>query len=260
MLFRLCAAVHSTVRFASSSPRRADVVAMGADGSPTEALDRAAEARVLTCLEEEGLDWNVLSEEAGRVERGGTRTLVLDPIDGSHNALRGLPMSTVSLAVGSDTLGSIDAGVVRDLSSGATFWARRDGGAYRDGHRIRTRPWVPRQELFLLNLGRHATPRTVALAGRARRIRSLGCASLEMAMVGLGAADVYLFENEKPERNLRLTDIAAGYRIVLEAGGRVSDADGTPLDDVPLTLETHTSVLASGDPGFLASARTEGYL
>ncbi len=260
VLFRICAAVHSAVRFAATSPRRAEVVAMGADGSPTEALDRVAEARVLTCLEEERLDWNVLSEEAGRLERGGRRTLVIDPIDGSHNALRGLPMSTVSLAVGDATLASVDAGVVRDLSTGSTFWGLRGGGAFRDGHRIRTRPWEPRSELFLLNLGRHATPRTLALSGRGRRVRSLGCASLEMALVATGAADAYLFENERPERNLRITDIAAGYRIVREAGGSVTDALGAPLDDFPLSLGAHTSVLACGDPNFPETARREGYL
>ncbi|MCI4367707.1 MAG: hypothetical protein L3K08_08145, partial [Thermoplasmata archaeon] len=88
-------------------------------------LDRIAEASLIRALDAEGLDWNLLSEEAGIVPRGGTRTLVVDPIDGSHNALRGLPFSTVSLALGSTDLEGIDAGVVRDLSTGSTYWAGR---------------------------------------------------------------------------------------------------------------------------------------
>jgi len=233
---------------------------MGADGSPTEALDRLAESRLLAALDAEGLDWNLLSEEAGIVQRGGSRTLVVDPIDGSHNALRGLPFSTVSLALGNATLDGIDAGVVHDLSNGTTYWAGRGLGAFRDGHRIRVRAWEPRSELFFINLGRHSTARAAALAVRGRRVRSLGCASLEMVMVAHGGADAYLFENERPERNLRVTDIAAAYRIVTEAGGGVVDALGGSLANFPLALGQRTSVLAFGDPAFPAAARAEGYL
>jgi len=236
------------------------VVAMGADGSPTEALDRVAEAQIISSLEAEGVDWDLLSEEIGAVRRGGNRTLVVDPIDGSHNALRGLPFATVSLALGSGDLGGVDVGVVHDLSSGSTYWGIRGQGAFRDGRRIRTRRWEPRSEMFFINLGRHATPRAVNLAARGRRVRSIGCASLEMAMVAQGGADAYLFENERPERNLRVTDIAAAFRIVLEAGGVVTDAAGRDLAGFPLALGGHTSVLAAGDPGFLDSAHREGYL
>lgn len=259
-LHRIAASVEVAVLGAFRSPRRADVVAMGADGSPTEAIDRLAELRILQSLEAEGLDWNLLSEEAGAVDRGGRQTLVVDPIDGSHNALLGLPFATVSLALGEGTLGGIELGLVRDLWNGSTYWAVRGGGAFRDGQRIRTRRWEARRELFFLNLGRHATRRATDLAARGRRVRSLGCASLEMAMVAHGGADAYLFENEVPERNLRVTDIAAAYRIVREAGGGVDDAHGGSLEAFPLALGKHTSVLAYGDPAFPPKARSEGFL
>lgn len=257
-LFRIAHSVEAVVRRARGSPRRGDVVAMGADGSPTEAVDRLAEGQVLGALATEGVDWNVVSEEVGRIDRGGARTLVIDPIDGSHNALRGMPFATVSLALGSGTLSGIDTGLVHDLFTGTTYWASRGRGAFVDGRPIHVRPWEPKRELFFVNLGRHATPRALSLAGRGRRIRSLGCASLEMAMVAQGAADAYLFENEVPDRNLRVTDIAAAYRIVLEAGGTVGDAAFRPLDDFPLALGPHTSVLAWGDPAFPAGAFREG--
>ncbi|MCI4360507.1 MAG: sugar kinase, partial [Thermoplasmata archaeon] len=117
-----------------------------------------------------------------------------DPIDGSHNALRNMPFATVSLALGRGTLGGIEKGVVRDLTNGFTYWASRGHGAFRDGRRLRTRPWNVRSELFFVNLGRHSTPNAVHLAEHGRRIRSLGCASLEIAMVAQGAADAYFFE------------------------------------------------------------------
>lgn len=253
ILFRISHAVHGAVRQARTSPHRADVVAMGADGSPTEELDRVAEGQLLSVLEAEGVDWDVVSEEIGHVKRGGDRTLVVDPIDGSHNALRGLPFATVSLALGRENLRGIEVGVVHDLYTGTTFWATRGGGAFCDGRPIHVRTWEARSELFFVNLGRHSTKRALALAERGRRIRSLGCASLEMAMVARGAADAYFFENDTPNRNLRVTDIAAAYRIVLEAGGGVGDASYASLDAFPLELGRHTSVCAWGDRTFTES-------
>lgn len=253
VLVRMSQAVQVAVREARTSPRRADVVAMGADGSPTEQMDRLAERAVLDALKAEGVDWNLVSEEIGRVERGGSRTLVVDPVDGSHNALRGIPCATVSLALGRSDLASVEIGLVRDLFNGSTFWAARGCGAFQDGRPIHVRAWDPRSEMFFVNLGRHSTARSVAFAGRGRRIRSMGCASLEMAMVALGAADAYLFENDTPHRNLRVTDIAASYRIVQEAGGFVGDALFRSIDAFPLALGHHTSVAAWGDAKFAAA-------
>jgi fructose-1,6-bisphosphatase/inositol monophosphatase family enzyme len=260
VLIRIAYAVQGTVRRVRRSPRRAEVVGMGAFGSPTQEIDRVAEAQVLSSLEVEGVDWDLLSEEAGHVRRGGRRVLVLDPVDGSHNLLRGLPFATVSLALGSKDLGGIEVGVVQDLNLGVTYWAIRGKGAYRDGARIRPRSWDAREELFFLNLGRHASPRSVGWAGKGRRTRSLGCASYEMALVAEGSADAYFFENDTATRNLRVTDIAAATRILTEAGGVVTDADGRSIDRLPLSPDERTSVLAIGDPAFVGAARSEGYL
>jgi len=260
ILFRMAYAVRHSVRQSGASPLRGEIVAMGAAGSPTEELDRIAEAQVFSCLEEEGVDWDVLSEEAGFVKRGGSRLLVVDPVDGSHNALRGFPMSTVSLALGRSTLGDIDVGVIHNLDNGVTHWAERKHGAFRDGHRLHTRTWEPRTELFCVNLGRHSTPRAARLAERGRRVRSLGCASLELAMVAQGSADAYFFENDNEGRNLRVTDIAAAYLVVREAGGGISDTTQQPLETFPLSLDQRTSVFAWGDPSFARHAVSEGYL
>ncbi len=260
VLFRICYAVRHAVRLSDASPQRAEVVSMGAAGSPTQEIDRKAEERVLSGLAAEGRDWNVLSEEAGFVDRGGRRLLVVDPVDGSHNVLRGFPTGTVSLALGDGTLGGIDLGVVHNLDSGVTYWAERGRGAYRDGKRLRVRRWEPHQELFCVNLGRHSSPRAVRLAEKGRRIRSLGCASYEISMVAQGSADAYFFENTQEGRNLRVTDIAAGYLVVREAGGGMGDAHGASIEAFPLSLDRRTSVLAWGDPEFVARATAEGYL
>jgi fructose-1,6-bisphosphatase/inositol monophosphatase family enzyme len=249
-LYRISVGVHRVVRDARTSPHRGDVVAMGADGTPTEELDRLAEAEILRILKTEGLEWDLLSEEVGHVARGGSRTLVVDPIDGSHNALRNQPFFTVSLALGAGQLDGIDVGLVRDLHHGTTWWAVRGGGAFRDGRPIRTRPWLVHAETVFVNLGVNATERSSRLAAKARRVRSLGCASEELLMIAQGSADAYLFENRTDAKNLRATDIAAAYRILLEAGGGISDANGAPLDPFPLQLDRRTSVLAWGDAAF----------
>ncbi len=247
LLHRIGLGVQRVVRDAAQSPHRADVIAMGADGSPTEELDRVAESEVLRQMDELGVDWNVVSEEIGSVRRGGDRTLVVDPVDGTTNALRHLPFSAVSLALGRDDLGGVDVGLVRDLARGTTYWAERGRGAFRDGRPIRVRPWKGRGELVLVNLGEVASERAVGLAGKVRRVRSLGCASLEMILVAEGAADGYLFENAEPKRNLRATDIAAAYRILLEAGGGAADSSGRSLENFPLSVTERTTLAAWGD-------------
>ncbi len=250
VLHRIGIAVERVARESARSPHRADVVAMGATGTPTEEVDRLAESAILAALEQEGVDWSVVSEEIGRVDRGGRRTLVVDPIDGTANAVRNLPFSTVSLALGEGTLDGVDLGLVRDLSRGTTYWGIRGEGAFRDGRPIRTRAWTGRGDLVFVNLGHHASARSAGLVGRARRVRSLGCASLEMSLVAEGAGDAYVFENAEDGMNLRATDIAAAYRILLEAGGGASDAAGRPLGDFPLGVERRTTVVAWGDPAY----------
>jgi fructose-1,6-bisphosphatase/inositol monophosphatase family enzyme len=259
VLYRIAVRVHRVVRDARSSPHRADVVAMGADGSPTEELDRLAEAEILRVLDAEGVDWNLLSEEIGPVERGGSRTLVVDPIDGSHNALRGRPFYAVSLGLGSESLSGIEIGLVRDLHHGTTWWGARGAGAFKDGWPITVRPWNAHTETVFINLGSNASERSVRLAGKARRVRSLGCASQELLMVAQGSADAYFFENHAEQRNLRATDVAAAYRILLEAGGGMTDARGGSLEPFPLRVDRRTSVFAWGDPAF-GKAAEAGYL
>jgi fructose-1,6-bisphosphatase/inositol monophosphatase family enzyme len=259
VLYRASVRVHRVVRDARSSPHRADVVAMGADGTPTEELDRLAEAEILRVLDSEGVDWNLMSEEIGRVDRGGARTLVVDPIDGSHNALRGRPYYAVSLALGSDSLAGIEIGLVRDLHHGTTWWGARGCGAFKDGWPITVRPWNARTETVYVNLGSNASERSVRLAGKARRVRSLGCASQELLMVAQGSADAYFFENHAENRNLRATDVAAAYRILLEAGGGMTDAQGGSLEEFPLRVDRRTSIFAWGDPAFGRAAEA-GYL
>lgn len=258
LLVRLSYAVHNAVRQALTSPHREREVAMGASGSPTAELDRIAEAQVLSVLEQEKIPWNVLSEELGFIDRGGSDLLVVDPVDGSHNALSDLPFATVSLALGKEMLSDVRVGVVLDIDTAIIYWATKGGGAWLNGRRLSPRTWVPHEELFFVNLGANASPRAHALAQKSRRVRSLGCASFEMAMVAQGGADGYFSDNSPASLNLRVTDIAAAQLIVREAGGGIADSHGRPVD-MPLDLEHRTSLLAWGDKRLLAEGHREGF-
>ncbi len=78
-------------------------------------------------------------------------------------------------------------------------------------------------------------------------------------MVAQGSADAYFFENDDEGRNLRVTDIAAAYLVLREAGGGITDAKEQSLESFPLNFDRRTSVFAWGDPSFARHAVSEGY-
>jgi len=90
-----------------------------------------------------------------------------------------------------------------------------------------------------------AAPAAYAVAKSARRVRSLGSASLDLCGVASGAFDLY-YMNTKVEAQLRVVDVAAGVLLVRESGGVVADAKGTELD-MPLDLKARTNLVAAGD-------------
>src|SRR6266852_6333220 len=138
LLLELADSVQHAVDAIEGNP--AEIVGRGADGAPSARIDRVAEQTVLRVLDYEGASLNVLSEEAGYIDRGGKATLVLDPIDGTHNALRGVPAYSVSMAIGHERLSDIQEALVRDLVSGATYYAAKGHGAKLNGRSIHVHP------------------------------------------------------------------------------------------------------------------------
>lgn len=212
-------------------------VHMGADGTPTQHIDQVAEDVALDVISGQA---NVLSEEAGFVDNGGTYTLVLDPIDGTRNAVNGVPFYCTSIAVGQRQLSDVVYGLVRNLSTGDTYTAEKGQGGACNGRPIAVQS---REEpLFSLVLGTSGNEQTWQRV-RHHHIRALGAAALEMSLVATGALDGYYQANEY----LRVTDFAAGALLVREAGGAVYNSTGQELD-VPLDLEVRSSVLAVANP------------
>ena len=219
-------------------------VCIGADGTPTDEIDKIAENAVLRYIEANGIKLNVLSEEIGFVDNGADEVLVLDPIDGSNNSVAGIPLYTISMAIGKDTLNSVHTALVRNLVTGEEFTAEKGKGAYHDGKRMDVKTtFDPKKSRMMIHLGFGATPLAYSLAKRVKSARTLGCASLEMVYVADGSADGFLMDSENYERSIRIVDIAASVLILREAGGEVYTLDGVPLD-MPFDLSHRSSFVA----------------
>ncbi len=222
-------------------------VGRGASGSETSKIDEHVEDAIVDLVKHEGLDLNILSEEVGFIERGARRTLVLDPIDGTINCTHGIPFFAVSMAICTDSMSDCDYAMVRNLYSGDTYYARRGGGATLNDHRIGVSKYQADESVFIIYDGKDAAEETEAVRSLPSRIRTMGCASLEMCLVAQGAVDAHYMNCSNPRRMIRIVDIAASALILREAGGELCDLEGNKYD-VSLSLDDRKNFLAYGDP------------
>ncbi len=223
------------------------IVGKGASGSSTSKIDKFAEDAILAYLDDKELPLNVLSEEAGYIDRGGKKTLVVDPIDGTLNCTHGIPFFSVSLAVGAKKMSDTEFGLVKNLYTGDTYFARRGGGAELNGHRIAVSKYVRDDSIFIMFDGKDADPDSARVKEIPSRVRTMGCASLEMCLVAQGAVQAHYMNCSNFRRMIRVIDIAASCLIVREAGGEVVDLEGNKLD-MGFDLEDRKNFLAYGDP------------
>lgn len=222
-------------------------VGRGASGSATSKIDKYAEDAVLGFLDDKGIELNILSEEAGFIDRGAKKVLVVDPIDGTLNCTRGIPFFSVSLAVGKRKLTDCDFALVKNLVTGDAYYARRGGGAELNGHRIAVSKYTRDDAVFIVFDGVDSAPETERVKQFCQRVRTLGCASLEMCLVAQGAVQAHYMNCTNFKRMIRVVDIAASSLILREAGGEVVDLDGNKLD-MGFNLDDRKNFLAYGDP------------
>jgi fructose-1,6-bisphosphatase/inositol monophosphatase family enzyme len=212
---------------------------LGADGTITKYVDKLAEDTAIRVFNKSKLKVNLLSEELGLLDNGGDYTFVLDPIDGTRNAYRGIPFYSISLAIGKNKLSGVEYGIVKNIPTGDEFIAEKGHGAFFNKSQICV-PEIPDKEpLSSLSLGKKSDKFIQNLAGR-DYVRSLGSASLEMCMVAFGALDYYIVGTEY----IRIIDIAASTLILREAGGVVTNIQGKNLD-MDFSLEDRSSIIAA---------------
>jgi len=131
----LAGAVRDAVAGMVGTPEAGEYVKMGADGTPTKKIDQVAEDIVVDYFTHHPFCRRLISEELGCAEMGGeSGTIFLDPIDGTYNAVVGIPFYAISIAYAED--GVVQAGYVQNLATGETFHAVRGEGAYLDGRVI----------------------------------------------------------------------------------------------------------------------------
>lgn len=221
-------------------------VGIGASGSATSLIDKFAEDAIIDFLDKKNIEMNILSEEAGMIDRGAETVLVIDPIDGTANFNSGIPFYSVSLAVGSSKLSNVTHGLVKNLVNGETYFAEKGKGATLNGKKIMTRSFKRSESLFLAYVGMKVGQATWKMAEVPRRVRSLGCASLEMCHLARGKADGFYFNCDDFSKRMRIVDIAASSLILRESGGEVYDLRGNALD-MNFTLDDRVNFLALGD-------------
>jgi myo-inositol-1(or 4)-monophosphatase len=222
----------------------------GEGGDVSLVIDRAAEDAILAELEATGLPLTVVSEERGHLELagGGPVHVIVDPIDGSRNAKRGLPAWCVSIAVAAGPLlGDVRWAYIRDGERGEEWWARAGEGAFHDG--VLLPDLDPDAPLELVGL-EFIHPQLVAdaavglAASGIARLRALGSIALTLCYVACGRLDGLV-----ALAGCRSVDIAAAQLILREAGGVLAfpDADEDP-DHASLSLDWRSRVFAAAGP------------
>lgn len=229
----------------SISERAIETGTRGSGGDRTLVIDRSAEDVVLGELERlraDGHRFVAVSEERGAVDFGDPSVrVIIDPIDGSLNAKRGISHYALSVAVAvGETMNDVVFGFVHDFGPGEEWWARRGEGAWLDG--VMLDPTLGERrardgKLEVLGI-EAADPRLVAasidqLVAAAYRLRALGTIAASLCQVAAARFDAMV-----SLRRCRGVDAAAGQLIVREAGGLVGFPDcedplGAPLDASP---------------------------
>lgn len=217
----------------------------GAAGDKTFPIDKLAEDVIISMLESAGEPLSIVSEEYGLMDiKGGGRKVLIDPIDGSKNAISGIPFFCSSIAVADgDDIGSIKASYVINLINGDEFYAEKGRGSFLNGERIMTQT---DEEFYLIAYEAQSPQRDIErilpLLSKAFKTRCLGATALDLAYLSRGSISVFV--NPSPSRSF---DFAGGYLLVKEAGGVFTDIEGNAIEGIEIGLKKSAPLLASAN-------------
>jgi len=236
-------------------PTRAErepVLRLGEGGDDTTAIDHAAEEAVVERLAALGESFVLVSEELGErtFGAGGARRVVVDPIDGSVNAKRGIPFFCFSLAVSEGpSMEDVVFGYVYDFGSGEEWTAERGKGAFLGGDRLGA--IRPKDSIEILSFEGTTTPaiaeRIGDVVGLVGRVRVMGSLALSLCHLATGRVDAVC--SLKPARSV---DIAAAQLLVRECGLAIELFDDPPFGAAPLDLVQRSRLAAAATPALVA--------
>ena len=227
-------------------PTRAErepVVGEGLGGDETTAIDQAAEEAIIARVR--ATAGAIVSEEVGRVGGSALPLLVVDPIDGSLNAKRGIPFFSISIAVAEgETMDDVVFGFVHDFGSREEWVARRGEGAWLNGAPLGA--VRPKDEVEILSFEATRTSLVAEeapkVADLAYRLRIMGSLALSLCHLAAGRVDAVC--SLKPARSV---DIAAAQLLCSEVGLALDLFDvEESFGAAPLDLEQRSRVVAAG--------------
>lgn len=224
---------------------------VGAGGDETRKIDEAAENALIETLQEHNIACTLISEEKGEVRLGAQPPqfyVTTDPLDGTTNAVRGIPFIATSIAISrKPLLSAVETAAVADLLHDATYMAQKGLGAFRNYKKIATSPQATVEDAVIgVDLNTYKKHELTAqldnLLAKTKHLRHFGANALEICYVADGTTDAFIDLRGK----LRVTDIAAAHLIVHEAGGTVTTPEGNALE-AALTPTQKVSFIAAGN-------------
>ena len=212
----------------------------GAGGDISRRIDLDAEKAVINTLQRHNFNPTIIGEECGMLQ-GKDGILIMDAIDGTMNASRGIPFYCCSLAYSIDfRLSSVVDAAVIDMSIGDIYYASKEKGAFLNGDRIcagRSKignNGISEQDfqqdivigMNISGVSEDTFNRLSKLISRSIHTRHFGANALELCYFARGLMDAYIDFRGK----IRATDMAAAYLIVKEAGGKIYSDNGSELE------------------------------
>ena len=231
--------VYDAIHPILGSKKAAEKAQRGAGGDISMQIDLIAENIVINTLENEKANLLLISEELGEKYIGNKEkaiksqnVLIIDPVDGSNNAVRGIPYCSISIAYAiGKSIRDIKKAVVLDLVSKDIYWAVKGEGAYLNDKKIQVSNLDLSDNCFFeLNLPKKnaftSIERLKPIIERFYRIRILGSSALTLCQVAKGSMEAFINLRESN----RLVDVAAGLLILKEANGQFFSLDGIEID------------------------------
>lgn len=245
-------------------------VKTGADGTPTSFIDQIAEEKIINVLKNANVLSYLVSEEIGELKlgKGKKRSIILtqelrrtdlteeetpkfifliDPVDGTSNAIKEIPAYAISIAVAEvnqgrvATINDVELGFLYNLANGNFFEAEKGKGCKLNNEKVKPSDVIKVNQMTLGGFTKTGTFEASKLVDSARRMRVLGSVVLELSYVASGKYDAFL-----DLRGSRIIDIAAGKLILEEAGGIITDKYGQKINNV-LSIYEKTIVVAANN-------------
>lgn len=237
--------VRDVLRELPTRVEREPVVGDGVGGDETTAVDAAAERVILERLRAIN-GATIISEEVGVLPGNGDLRIVVDPIDGSLNAKRGIPFFSISIAFAEgETMDDVVFGYVHDFGSEEEWTAERGGGARLNGELLGD--LRPKEEIEILSfeatLTSSVAEKAAEMVGLAYRLRIMGSLALSLCHLAAGRVDAVC-----SLKAARAVDIAAAQLLVQEQGLAIELPEAPPFAEAPLDIEGRSRVVAAATP------------